>query len=79
MEFDPRSNLNDVSAPRGSERVAIEGTIGALLRARFVEDSELELPGSGGVLRVDFSLEYLAKSTADCRREVTGNGRESPC
>jgi len=64
IELDARSNLKDVSAPRGSDRVVIEGTIGALQRARFVEDTVLELTGSGGVLRVDLSRDDLAESKA---------------
>jgi hypothetical protein len=39
----------------------MEGTIGALKYAEFVEDTVLELVGTGGVLRVDLSREDLAK------------------
>ncbi len=39
----------------------MEGTIGSLKRAEFVEDSVLELVGTNGVLRVDLSGKDLAK------------------
>lgn len=61
MELDTRSNVRDIALPYGSQRVVIEGTIGSLSRAAFVEDGVLELTGSSGVLRVDLSKEDLAK------------------
>ena len=38
------------------ERVFIEGSLGPLVRAQFVEDLVLEVTGSKGVLRVDLSM-----------------------
>jgi len=61
IELNSRDNVKDVAFPCGSQRVLIEGTIGALRRASFVEDNVLELIGSGGALRVDLSRKDLAK------------------
>jgi hypothetical protein len=45
----------------------MEGTIGALKHAEFVEDAVLELVGTNGVLRVDLSREDLAKPSQRSR------------
>ena len=42
--------------------VTIEGTIGILKRAGFVEDSVLEVVGAKGVLRIDLTPEDLSKT-----------------
>lgn len=62
IELESRNSVKDVTAPRGSQKVVIEGTIGTLRRAEFVDDAVLELAGSGGVLRVDLSREDLLRS-----------------
>lgn len=62
LELNLRSNVREVAVPGGSQRVVIEGTIGALRRAEFVDETVLEVRGSGGVLRVDLSPEDLAKA-----------------
>jgi hypothetical protein len=59
VELDSGSDLKKVSVPNGNRRILLEGTIGALRKAEFLEDSILELQGSGGVLRVDLSREDL--------------------
>jgi len=50
-----------LNVPNGTQRVLMEGTIGSLRHAGFVEDTVLELEGTEGVLRVDLSMEDLAK------------------
>jgi len=45
----------------GSGRVAIDGSIGTIRHARFIEESVLEVEGSGGTLRLDLSKEDLAR------------------
>jgi len=40
----------------GDSKVIIEGTLGSLKRAHFVEDLVLEVVGSKGVLRVDLAI-----------------------
>ena len=59
IELDSRENLRDVSVPGWSQKVIIEGTIGDLQLAEFVDDAVLQLTGSGGVLRIDLSRRDL--------------------
>ena len=59
IELKSGSDLKKLSVPNGAERFLMEGTIGSLKRADFVEDAVLELVGSEGVLRVDLSREDL--------------------
>jgi len=42
--------------------VTIEGTVGILKPAGFVENSVLEVAGAKGVLRIDLTSEDLSKS-----------------
>ena len=63
VELDSGKDLKKVSVPNGSRRILLEGTIGILQGAGFVEDSILQLVGSGGILRVDLSREDLAMTT----------------
>jgi len=63
IELDSGDCLKKVTIPNGNRRILIEGTIGKLERAEFVEDLVLELVGAGGVLRVDLAREDLAKRT----------------
>ena len=63
IELDSGDCLKKVTVPNGNQRILIEGTIGKLKRAEFVEDLVLELVGSGGVIRVDLSREDLARRT----------------
>lgn len=43
----------------GDDKVFIEGSIGSLIRAHFVEDLVLELIGSNGELRIDLGWNDL--------------------
>jgi len=57
-----RAALRAASLGNGQgERVTIEGTIGTLSSAEFVEETILELVGTEGVLRVDLSRDDLLK------------------
>jgi len=60
VELDSGSSLRRVTVPNGAGRLLLEGTIGQLKHAEFVEDEVLELTGTGGVLCVDLSREDLA-------------------
>ena len=64
IELDSGTDMRRVSVPEGSRRILLEGTIGTLLGAGFLEDSILELAGSRGVLRVDLSREDLTRTTS---------------
>jgi len=43
----------------GDEKVLIEGSIGSLIRAQFLEDLVLEVIGSNGELRIDLFVNDL--------------------
>ena len=63
IELNSGNDLRKVNVPNGTRRVLVEGTIGSLAHAEFVEDAVLELVGSRGVLRVDLSREDVPKRT----------------
>jgi len=63
VELDSGDDLLKVNIPNRSQRIMVEGTIGALKRAEFVDDAVLELVGTNGTLRVDLSKDDLAKHT----------------
>jgi hypothetical protein len=63
VELKSRGNVKNVALSNGAQGVLIEGTLGALKRAEFVEDIVLEVTGDNGVLRVDLAREDLAKQT----------------
>jgi len=61
IELDSGSDLKRVSVPNGTQRILVEGSIGALRRVEFVENSVFEVKGSSGTLRVDLAREDLVK------------------
>jgi hypothetical protein len=63
VELKSRGNVKNVALSNGAHGVLIEGTLGALKRAEFVEDVVLEVTGDNGVLRVDLAREDLAQRT----------------
>ena len=63
VELNSKSDVKNLSVQDGVRRTVIEGTIGALKHAGFVEDTVLELVGTRGVLRVDLARNDLAKSS----------------
>jgi len=63
VELNSGSDLRKVNVPNGTQRILVEGTIGTLKHAGFVEGTVLELVGTGGILRVDLSREDLAIPT----------------
>ena len=62
LELNSGKGLKKVNVPDGTQRLLMEGTIGTLKRAKFVEGAILELIGTEGTLRVDLSMEDLASS-----------------
>ena len=62
IELDSGDALKKVSVPNGTQRIFLQGTIGSLKHARFLEGSILELFGTEGVLRVDLSKEDLERN-----------------
>ncbi len=61
LELNSRDGVKNVDVPGGSQRIVIEGTLGTLRSAEFVDCEVLELVGSGGILRVDLSEKDLRK------------------
>ena len=56
VELKSKDNLKNITLNNDSqENAVIEGTIGKLEHAEFVEDSVLEVQGKKGVLRIDIS------------------------
>ena len=79
IELKTGSGLKKVNVPNGAQRILVEGTIGPLKHAEFVEDAVLELAGTEGVLRVDLSTEDLAKSSQESQEaEDRGWRRKGP-
>jgi hypothetical protein len=61
VELNSGSDLKKLAVPNGVRCLLMEGTIGELKCAGFVENSVLELVGTTGLLRVDLSREDLAR------------------
>ena len=56
VELKSKANLKNITLNNDAqENAVIEGTIGKLEHAGFVEDSVLEVTGRKGVLRIDIS------------------------
>lgn len=58
IELKSKGDLKNASLDR-DEKVLIEGSIGSLKRARFLEDLILEVIGSNGELRIDLAMSDL--------------------
>jgi len=61
VELHSTSDVKNVIVENAAQRIVMEGTIGALRHAEFVEDTVLELSGTRGVLRIDLAREDLVK------------------
>jgi hypothetical protein len=58
IELRSKGDVRNVSLD-GQQKVFIEGSLGTLERARFVDDLVLEVIGSSGELRVDLGAKDL--------------------
>ena len=71
VELKSKVDLQNVTLANGSrDRVLIEGTIGELLQATFVEDVILEIVGKKGTLRINLKEEELSSAEKTESREV---------
>ena len=62
IELKSKVNLKNVTLTNGNhENVLVEGTLGRLNRAEFVEDVILEVVGDCGVLRINLCQEDIRK------------------
>ena len=68
VELKSKTNLKTVSLTNGShESALVEGTIGELQRACFVENTVLEVVGTKGVLRLDLSEHEIKKQAKEAQ------------
>lgn len=58
IELRSKGDVKNVSV-NGDDKVLIEGSIGSLIRARFLEGIVLEVIGTNGELRVDLNVNDL--------------------
>ena len=73
IELRSKDDVNSVSMD-GDQKVSIEGTLGTLRRARFVDGIVLEVVGSKGELRVDLGPNDM-KGIKDEGNEAQGGSR----
>jgi hypothetical protein len=71
VELKSKADLKSVTLANGSrDSVLIEGTIGELVQATFVEDEILEIAGKTGTLRINLKEEELNSTEKTESREV---------
>lgn len=71
VELKSKRNLKNVTLTNGSsDGVLVEGTIGELVQATFVEGIILEVVGKRGILRIDLGEDEIKKTTDQNRTEV---------
>jgi hypothetical protein len=62
VELGSKTSIKSITMTNGSnESVLVEGTIGKLVQAAFVEDIILEVVGEKGVLRINMEPKELKK------------------
>ncbi|HEV2225821.1 MAG TPA: hypothetical protein VGR56_03340 [Nitrososphaerales archaeon] len=67
IELKSRGQVKSVSVPNGAKGVLIEGTLGTLKHADFLDGVVLEVTGEGGTLRVDLAREDLVKHAVNAK------------
>jgi hypothetical protein len=71
VELKSKADLKNVTLANGShDSVLVEGTIGELVQAMFVEDAILEIVGKKGTLRINLKAEELKSPGKSESREV---------
>ncbi len=71
VELKSKGNLKNVTLTNASiDSVLLEGTIGELVYASFMEGVLLEVVGKNGIIRVDLGAEEIQKLTIDNRLEA---------
>ena len=65
MELKSKHQIKNLSLTNGSrDRVLVEGTIGELKQAAFIEDTLLEVTGDKGTLRINLNHSELKPQEA---------------
>jgi len=71
VELKSKADLKNVTLVNGSrDSVLIEGTVGKLVQAMFIEDEILEIAGEKGTLRINLKAEELKSPEKAGLREV---------
>lgn len=71
VELKSRAHLKNVTMTNGThDSVLVEGTIGELLQASFVEGLILEVVGRKGILRINLTENDIAKVTQQAAKEA---------
>ena len=78
VELKSKVNLKNITLnnDRSQENAVIEGTIGKLEHAEFVEDMVLEVQGRKGVLRIDISENEIKRKGANAQDNRSKKGGE---
>ena len=72
VELKSKANLKNITLNNDiQENAVIEGTIGKLEHAGFVEDTVLEVTGRKGVLRIDISENEIKRKGANAQDNST--------
>ena len=72
IELKSKVNLKNITLNNDSqENALIEGTIGKLEHAGFVEDTVLEVMGRKGILRIDISENEIKRKGANAQDNST--------
>ncbi len=71
IELSSRSHFKNVTLANGSsDNVLVEGTLGELVGASFVEDVILEIIGKKGILRINLEAKDITKTKEQNNLEV---------
>ena len=77
VELKSKANLKNITLNNDvQENAVIEGTIGKLEHAGFVEDTVLEVQGIKGVLRIDISENEIKRKGANAQDNASKKGGE---
>jgi len=71
VELKSKADLKDITLTSGSrDSVLVEGAIGELVQAMFVEDEILEIVGKKGALRINLKVNELKSPEKAEAKEV---------
>jgi hypothetical protein len=76
LELKSRGQVKSVAVPNGAKGVLIEGNLGTLKHAKFIDGVVLEVTGKNGVLRVDLAREELSHTRGGPERDEREEGSE---
>lgn len=68
IELNSKDNLKTIKLSDGYDSVLVEGTIGKLLQAAFVDDAILEIIGDKGTFRINLENNSLTKPKQEVKQ-----------